>query len=68
MTTETIAKNLKDLREDRGLSQSQLSKNTGIKQQRISYYESAKHTPTIIDCIQLADYYEITLDELVGRK
>lgn len=61
------AEAIKSQREASGLSQSALAKEVGISQQKISYYESGKHSPTIEDCIKLADYYGITLDELVGR-
>lgn len=63
----TLGEELKSQREMRNLSQSVLAKETGISQQKISYYESGKHSPSIDDCIKLADYYDITLDELVGR-
>lgn len=62
-----IANMLKEHRESNSISQLQLSKATGISQPRISYYESGKHSPPIEDCIKLADFYGITLDELVGR-
>lgn len=62
-----IGNELKAQRELAGKSQTQLAKETGITQQKISYYESNKHSPPIEDCITLADYYGITLDELVGR-
>ncbi len=58
---------LKYQREVKGYSQSALALETGISQQKISYYESGKHSPSIEDCIKLADFYEISLDELVGR-
>ena len=58
---------LKYQREINGFTQSALANATGISQQKISYYESGKHSPPIEDCIKLADFYGITLDELVGR-
>ena len=58
---------LKYQREINGLSQSELARATKIAQPKISYYESGKHAPPIDDCITLADFYGITLDELVGR-
>jgi transcriptional regulator with XRE-family HTH domain len=64
----TIADTLKYHRESNGLSQTQLAKATGVSQQKLSYYESGKHSPSIEDCILLADFYGISLDELVGRK
>ncbi len=58
---------LKYQREIKGYTQSSLAKETGISQQKISYYESGKHSPSIDDCIVLANFYGISLDELVGR-
>lgn len=63
-----ISEALKYQRETANLSQSGLAKATGISQQKISYYESGRHSPSIEDCILLADFYGISLDELVGRK
>lgn len=65
---KNIGKELKYQRELNGHSQSALAKETGISQQKISYYESGKHSPPIQDCIKLADFYCISLDELVGRE
>ena len=61
------AEGLKYQREINGYTQNSLSKAIGISQQKISYYESGKHAPPIDDCIRLADFYGITLNELVGR-
>ncbi len=59
---------LKEHRQNAKLSQSELARITDIKQQNISRWESGIHIPDIIDCIKLADFYGISLDELVGRK
>ncbi|MBR6703109.1 MAG: helix-turn-helix transcriptional regulator [Clostridia bacterium] len=58
---------LKEFREEKGISQSELAKLTGIKQQNISRWESGTTLPNIDFCVQLADFYGISLDELVGR-
>lgn len=58
---------LKYQRETHNLSQSELAKQTGLKQQMISWWEANKGLPNIDFCVKLADFYEITLDELVGR-
>ncbi|MBQ8885074.1 MAG: helix-turn-helix transcriptional regulator [Clostridia bacterium] len=65
---QDIGQELKAHREAWDLTQTKLADATGISQQKISYYESGKHSPPIEDCILLADFYGITLDELVGRK
>ena len=49
------------------MTQKELAKATGISQQAISTYENNLKEPTITNCIKLADYYQISLDELVGR-
>lgn len=63
-----IGEALKYQREINGFSQNALSKATGISQPKLSYYESNKHLPLIDDCITLANFYGISLDELVGRE
>ena len=60
-------KELKAHRESRNLSQLALTKQTGINQSTISLWEDNKRTPNIENCVLLADFYEITLDELIGR-
>ena len=57
---------LKYQREIRDLSQNTLAKATGISQPKISYYEKNQHTPPIDHCITLANFFDISLDELVG--
>lgn len=59
---------LKYQREQAGLSQHQLAEKVGISQGNISRWESGEAIPNIEFCIRLADFYGISLDELVGRK
>lgn len=58
---------LKYQREINGHTQSSLAKATGLKQQMISWWEANKGLPNIDFCVQLADFYGITIDELIGR-
>ncbi len=58
---------LKNQRELRYLSQTELAQATGLKQQMISHWETNKGLPNIDFCVRLADYYNISLDELIGR-
>ena len=58
------------LREQRKLHNytlAQIEQATGISNANLSRWESGKVVPSIAFCEQLADYYGITLDELVGR-
>lgn len=58
---------LKTQRELVGLSQNELSKQTGLSQQMISHWENNNSVPGIDKLVVLADFYAISLDELIGR-
>ena len=62
-----IGEALKYQRKINNLPQGQLGKATKKSQQNISRWERNEKIPNINFCIKLADYYKITLDELVGR-
>lgn len=59
---------IKKIRTERGLTQTELAKATGLPQNTISWIESNKGVPNILQCKILADYYEISIDELIGRE
>lgn len=61
------AQNLKNERIAHNLSQEKLAKIIGITQAQISYYENGTNEPSISICEKLADFYGITIDELIGR-
>ncbi len=59
---------LKELRQEKGLSQSQLSRNLGgkIAQNTITNWELKQKTPRIDAVILLAQYFGVTTDYLLG--
>ena len=59
---------LRENRKSRNLTQVQLQNATGIPQSTLSAWEKGTNIPNIVDCMKLADFYGITLDELVGRE
>ncbi len=63
-----IANALKEQRKIKGITQVELAKETGIPQSTISAWEKGTNIPNVADCIKLADFYGVSLDELVGRK
>ena len=63
----SIGYHLKTQRELAKLTQGELAKETGITQAAISRWEDDLRVPNIESCIKLADFYGISLDELVGR-
>lgn len=58
---------IKDLREDHDLSQKEVAKILNISQVAYSYYEIGKRNIPLDLLIKLADYYNVTLDYIVGR-
>ena len=63
-----VGQALKEQRLLQGLTQVELAKATGIPQSTVSAWELGKNIPNIIDCIKLADFYGISLDDLIGRE
>ena len=65
-----FAERLKELRLEKGLSQHDLSKvlNGQITHAAICFWEQAKRIPKLDALIILADYFDVTLDYLVGRE
>ena len=58
---------IRDLREDRDMKQSDLAVATGIDQRTISNYETGKTSPDAYALVKLADYFDVSIDYLVGR-
>ncbi len=58
-----MVKNLKKLRQERGISQNTLAQALGITQQSVNKYENHKIEPEIA----IAEYFGVTVDYLVGR-
>ena len=62
-----MVKNLKKLRNERGISQQALAQELGLTQQSINKFENHKIEPEIATLILLADYFNTTVDYLIGR-
>lgn len=58
---------LKELRSERGLSQKELADVLDCSVTVYSRYETGAREPSLDTLIRLADFYGVTLDELVGR-
>ena len=58
--------NLKKLREKKGLSQVRLSIEIEVSQEIISQYELGTSLPTIPNLIKLANYFNCSLEYLLG--
>lgn len=63
------SKSLKEHRESRGYTQSQLAQETGINRVMISWWEDENGGyPSIKQCVILADFYGISVDELIDHE
>lgn len=58
---------IQDLRIDSDLSQKKLGEILHISQRSYSHYETGSRNIPIEMLIRLADYYDTTIDYLVGR-
>lgn len=55
---------IKDLREERGLSQGKLAELCHVSRQTINAIENNKYDPSLQLAFDIAKYLEITVDEL----
>ena len=58
---------IQDLRTDADMSQKQLSEILHISQRSYSHYETGSRNIPVEMVIRLANYYDISVDYLVGR-
>ena len=59
---------IKTIRIASGMTQTQVSKATGIPQNTISWIELDKGIPNVHQCALLAELFNVSIDELIGRK
>lgn len=62
-----LSENIRILRQQRGLTQEKLANLLNGKKSLVSNYENGYSTPDIETLIKLADIFNVSLDELVGR-
>lgn len=63
----TFAQRLRELKEAKGVSFSQMAKETGISIAVLYRYMAGKTEPSLSYCTWLADYFGVSLDYLAGR-
>ena len=59
--------NLAKIRKKHNLSQNDIAQILGTTQQTINRYENGQVDMSVTRFIELADFYQISLDELAGR-
>lgn len=63
-----MIQNLRLLRKEKGISQQELADALGTNQQSINAYENRKSQPDIEMLMKIADYFNTSVDFLVGYK
>ena len=64
---QIVGQRLRLLRESLGVSQSSIAKLVGIRQPTINRYEIGAIAPPLERMVWFADYYDVSLDYLLGR-
>ena len=59
--------NLKKLREDASVSQKALADAIGVSQQSVNKYENHNIEPDIETLVRIADFFETSVDYLIGH-
>ena len=68
MITKDFFKNrLKELRKQSGQTQAQVGIATGIGERNYQRFEAGENFPNVENLCALADYFEVSLDYLMGR-
>lgn len=58
---------LKEIRKSKGISQIKLAMDLNTSQNTISRYETGEREPGINELIKIADYFNVSVDYLLGR-
>lgn len=62
-----MVRRLKELRNAKGISQQTLAEKLGVSQQSVNKYENHDIEPDIDTLIAMADYFNVSVDYLIGR-
>ena len=66
-TMSVFSQRLYELRKKHGISQAALARELGIALRAYQYYERGQRDPQLAVAIGIADFYQVSLDYLVGR-
>ena len=65
---EQLAENLRILRARRNLTRKEMAGSLGFSPEIVSKWEGARGGMTLESACKVADFYEVSLDEMVGRE
>ena len=64
----TFGKKIAELRKSSGLSQEQFGEMFSVSRQSVSKWESDQSLPELSTLIKIADFFNVSIDELLGRE
>lgn len=64
---ETLGMRLKQLRKDKGVSQQEIANLFRVTRPCVCYWETGKRLPDYQTLISLSEFYDVSIDYLVGR-
>ncbi len=64
---KVLGQRIKELRLEKGLTQKEVAERLKVTHAAIGNYENGKREPQIDDLILLADFFDVSIDYLVGR-
>jgi len=62
-----FAERLKNLRKEKGLSQTELANALNLTQRKISYLETGQFEPDLEILWMVSDYFGVSCDYLIGK-
>lgn len=68
MNQQQIGVFLKSLREEKGMTQEKLAEMVGVSNRTVSRWENGKNIPDLSILVQMSDYFDVQLSEIVAGK
>lgn len=66
ITGDKMRNRIKELRDERNMTQVRLSTELSVAQETISAYESGKHFPSVKSLIKMAELFDASCDYILG--
>ena len=62
-----LSDNIKHLRKEKNVTQDVLAKELNVSLKTVSHWETGYTEPSVAQLIQLASFFDVSVDELVGK-
>ena len=64
---DTIRNRVRELREERGLSQSELARRTGVTRQTIISLEKGSYVPSLLFALNLCEVFDAAVEDVFSK-